>query len=66
MGVNIPAVVLGALLGILTTGFAFALTTGRSIVSMGAQLQRLDEQVRELREQFHTVAEWRLRSRGTT
>lgn len=63
--VNIPAVVLGAVLGVLTTGFAFAVTTGQRIAIMGAEMMAIRGEIKTLQEQFREVAEWRLKTRGT-
>lgn len=63
MGVDVPAVVLGALLGALSTGFAFALTTGKQIVTMSARLDGMGHELQGLQRQFAEVAEWRLKPR---
>lgn len=58
MLVGVSPVVLGALLGVLSTALLGALTTGRQLAVISTRLASLEAQ-------FRDIAEWRVRSRRT-
>lgn len=57
MNVEVPGVVLGSLLGVLGTGFAFAMSTGARLATMSERLASLERKV-------DGIAEFRIK--GTT
>lgn len=63
---EVAPVVVGAVLGILVTGFGFAVITRTELAVIRTDLANLNKSVENIKHQFDAVMEWRLRARAST